>query len=67
MKTWTLRRIFDQDHACRRRDIRREKLVVTEEDKKRIPFSGVSQAQKEDLQYESVRDIHPSIQRTLII
>ena len=42
-----------------------KKLVVTEEDKKRIPFSkGYRRPKKEDLQYESVRDIHPSIQRT---
>eukprot|EP00944_MAST-04C_sp_MAST-4C-sp1_P010364 g10364.t1 len=42
-----------------------KKLVVTEEDKRRIPFSkGYRRPKKEDLVYESVQEIHPSIQRT---
>ncbi len=42
-----------------------QKLVETEEDKKRIPFSkGYRRPKKEDLVYEPVREIHPSIQRT---
>ena len=42
-----------------------KKLVVTEEDKRCIPFSkGYRRPKKEDLVYESVQEIHPSIQRT---